>query len=107
MLMRSEAITESGAAWTPFDSLIEMQRAFLRLNLEATAKLSRCSMQFMGPAQFDPMPLAPLQVFAFFNDCAKLSMAPVSMIAASALSPASQLMGGFALAAEQAAEQGA
>lgn len=72
-------------ALTPLLGFYEMQHDLIKLNLAATAEVSRQSLQILDPGERPVMPAAPMQLFSFFTDCLKLSMSPMSLLAASAM----------------------
>lgn len=76
----------------PLDDFYEMQQHMLRANLSASAEFTRRSMEALqaGPAGF--FPSAPTQMLGFFTDCMKLSLSPMTLFAASSLSPMTKMM---------------
>lgn len=72
-------------ALTPLLGFYEMQHDLFKLNLAAAAELSRRSLQILDAGEQPDLPTAPWQMLSFFSDCLKLSMSPMSLLAAGAM----------------------
>ncbi len=68
----------------PLLGLYELQHDFIKLNLAASAEMSRRTLQLMEHREPQLIPDAPLQVLTFYADCFRLSMSPMTLMAAAA-----------------------
>ncbi|MCB1916120.1 MAG: hypothetical protein KDG52_10425 [Rhodocyclaceae bacterium] len=69
-------------ALTPLLSLCEMQQDLFRLNVAASVEFSRRMLELVDTRVETRFPKAPVQVLAFYRDCASLAFAPLTLMAA-------------------------
>lgn len=80
----------------PMHDFYEMQQDLMRIHLSAGAEFARRSMEALQSGPAGLFPTAPAQMLGFFNDCMRLSMSPMTLLASSAFHPLASMMGAIA-----------
>jgi len=66
----------------PLLGLYELQHDFIKLNLAASAEMSRRTLQLIEHREPQLIPDAPMQVLSFYADCFRLTLSPMTLMAA-------------------------